>query len=37
MWKWETENEPKGVVVIVHDLLEHHYCRVSILFVISVD
>src|SRR5699024_12015809 len=24
MWKWETENEPKGVVVIVHDLLEHH-------------
>lgn len=24
MWKWETENEPRGVVVIVHDLLEHH-------------
>lgn len=24
MWKWETDNEPKGAVVIVHDLLEHH-------------
>lgn len=24
MWKWETENEAKGAVVIVHDLLEHH-------------
>ncbi|CAD2074321.1 Phospholipase YtpA [Jeotgalicoccus aerolatus] len=24
MWKWETENEAKGVAVIVHDLLEHH-------------
>ncbi len=24
MWKWETEGTPKGVVVIVHNLLEHH-------------
>lgn len=24
MWKWETENEPKGVVVVIHDMLEHH-------------
>src|SRR5690625_123020 len=24
MWKWETEYEPKGVVVVIHDMLEHH-------------
>ena len=23
MWKWETENDAKGVVVIAHDILEH--------------
>ena len=23
MWKWETENEAKGVVVIAHNMLEH--------------
>lgn len=23
MWKWETENDAKGVVVIVHNILEH--------------
>ncbi|MCO6592210.1 alpha/beta hydrolase [Staphylococcus lugdunensis] len=23
MWKWETENNAKGVVVIVHNMLEH--------------
>ncbi|UXU55871.1 alpha/beta hydrolase [Staphylococcus agnetis] len=23
MWKWETENEAKGVVVIIHNMLEH--------------
>lgn len=23
MWKWETENEAKGVVVIAHNILEH--------------
>jgi lysophospholipase len=23
MWKWETENEAKGVIVIVHNMLEH--------------
>ena len=24
MWKWETEKAPKGIVVIVHNILEHH-------------
>ncbi|KAA1038386.1 alpha/beta fold hydrolase [Macrococcus equipercicus] len=24
MWKWETEKAAKGVVVIVHNMLEHH-------------
>lgn len=24
MWKWETENTAKGVVVIIHNILEHH-------------
>lgn len=24
MWKWETEKTAKGVVVIVHSILEHH-------------
>lgn len=24
MWKWETERTPKGVVVVVHNILEHH-------------
>ncbi len=24
MWKWETEYEQKGVVVVIHDMLEHH-------------
>ncbi|QPC47298.1 alpha/beta hydrolase [Mangrovibacillus cuniculi] len=24
MWKWETEGNPKGVVVIVHGAMEHH-------------
>ena len=24
MWKWETELTPKGAVVIVHDMMEHH-------------
>ena len=24
MWKWETEKNPKGVVVIIHNILEHH-------------
>ena len=23
MWKWETENEAKGVIVIAHNMLEH--------------
>ena len=23
MWKWETENEAKGVIVIIHNMLEH--------------
>ena len=23
MWKWETEHDAKGVVVIVHNILEH--------------
>ena len=23
MWKWETENDAKGVVVIAHNILEH--------------
>lgn len=23
MWKWETEHGAKGVVVIVHNILEH--------------
>ncbi len=23
MWKWETEKEAKGIVVIVHNMLEH--------------
>ncbi|MEB6323060.1 alpha/beta hydrolase [Staphylococcus xylosus] len=23
MWKWETENEAKGIVVIAHNMLEH--------------
>lgn len=24
MWMWETENQPKAVVVIVHSVFEHH-------------
>ncbi|TDM07686.1 alpha/beta fold hydrolase [Macrococcus lamae] len=24
MWKWETEKTAKGVVVIIHNMLEHH-------------
>lgn len=24
MWIWETENQPKAIVVIVHNVLEHH-------------
>ena len=24
MWKWETNVEPKGIVVIVHDMMEYH-------------
>ncbi|MFC3418454.1 alpha/beta hydrolase [Salinicoccus hispanicus] len=24
MWKWETDRQPKGVIVVVHDMLEHH-------------
>ena len=23
MWKWEAENDAKGVVVIAHNILEH--------------
>ena len=23
MWKWETENDAKGIVVIAHNILEH--------------
>ena len=23
MWKWETESEAKGVIVIAHNILEH--------------
>lgn len=24
MWKWETEKTPKGVVIIIHNIMEHH-------------
>lgn len=24
MWKWETDLPPKGAIVIVHDMMEHH-------------
>ncbi|WP_100331903.1 alpha/beta fold hydrolase [Bacillus xiapuensis] len=24
MWKWETEQQPKGVIVIIHGAMEHH-------------
>ena len=23
MWKWETEHDAKGVIIIVHNMLEH--------------
>lgn len=24
MWKWETDQQPKGVMVVIHDMMEHH-------------
>ena len=24
MWKWETEGQPKAVIVIIHSAFEHH-------------
>lgn len=24
MWKWETDREARGVVVVIHDMMEHH-------------
>ncbi|MEK4028396.1 MULTISPECIES: alpha/beta hydrolase [Bacillaceae] len=24
MWKWETEQQPKGVIVMIHGAMEHH-------------
>lgn len=24
MWKWETDRQPKGVMVVIHDMMEHH-------------
>lgn len=24
MWKWETDREAKGVIVVLHDMMEHH-------------
>ena len=24
MWKWETDKRPKGVVLVIHDMMEHH-------------
>lgn len=24
MWKWETDREAKGVILVIHDMMEHH-------------
>ena len=32
MWKWETDKEPKGVIVVVHDMLEHHDYYTELIF-----
>lgn len=32
MWKWETDKQPKGVIVVVHDMLEHHNYYTELIF-----
>lgn len=32
MWKWETSEAPRGVVVVIHDMLEHHDYYTSLIF-----
>ncbi len=24
MWKWETDKQARGAVVVIHDMMEHH-------------
>lgn len=32
MWKWETSEEPRGVIVVIHDMLEHHDYYTALIF-----